>query len=148
MSSHKLKSEAVKYQLPQTIRWLMTMTGLDYKCGFLSRLTLEQWQEVDYILWYYLFFCLSSFGSSANSFERKLQETKGTCCVTAFSSNYYKYQILTFQWWHGIASHPTYTVTGTGGKYAKDIQVCLSGLVWLKGDLTGGQKTLHLPLSR
>lgn len=40
------------------------------------------------------------------------------------------------------------TVADTGGKYAKDSWICLSGLFWLKGYLTGEQKTPCLLLSR
>lgn len=47
-----------------------------------------------------------------------------------------------------LVSHPSNRVTDTGGKYAKDSWICLSGLVWLKGYITGEQKTPCLLLSR
>lgn len=55
-----------------------------------------------------------------------------------------------FQRWHSVSSIQQSRITD--GKYAKDSWIRLSGLVWLKGYITGEQKkkkkTLRLLSSR
>lgn len=67
----------------------------------------------------------------------KLQEKQGKLQHLTTNSS--------FQCWHSVSSIQQSKITD--GKYAKDSWIRLSGLVWLKGYITGEQKKKNSPPS-